>query len=57
MADFNKGTKIIMSLENVEVLKKNNRDIYDAINELSGFVNYRLVENGEEPVIFLSYNI
>ncbi len=58
MTDFEySGIKIILNLEKMETLKKNNRNIYDSINELSAFLNFRSIEQGDEPNIYLSYDI
>jgi len=49
------GDFIHLRIEGVNELKTRNFDIYEAIMECSAFVNYRLTENGEKPVLSLSY--
>ena len=46
----------VLSLELIDHAKltRDNRDLYDAIVECSSFVNWRRIEQGNQPVIALS---
>jgi len=44
-----------IELANVGRLKQNHPKIYCAIVECSAFVNWRLIETGEQPVLALSF--
>lgn len=45
-----------LRIEGMKELKERSPEIYEAIAECSAFVNYRLTENGEDPVLALSYH-
>ena len=46
---------ISLQIENVGILKKENKEIYDALVECSAFINWRIVDEGNDPIISLSY--
>ncbi len=48
------GDFIHLRIEGMDDLKKRDSDIYEAILECSAMVNYRLTENGGNPVLALS---
>ncbi len=50
------GKVITIQLENVREFKKRCPEQYEAINECTAFVNFRLIEIGEQPVLALSYH-
>ena len=50
------GKTIILELQNINSLVKNNEEIYKAIIECAAFVNFRKLEVGEPAVLTLSYN-
>lgn len=52
-----KGEYVILELENVQNLRKQNSDIYEAIIECSAFVNWRSLEANEPPLLMLSFYI
>lgn len=52
-----KGHVVTLDLKNIKDLKERDPEIYDSIIECVAFVNYRLIENGEAPVLALSYEI
>jgi len=57
MSDLGEEGEIIsIILDNVSALKKNNREIYDALIECSAFVNYRFTTEGSSPLIALSFH-
>ncbi|WP_223789571.1 barstar family protein [Marinicella meishanensis] len=47
---------LLFNITGIKGLKQNNPDIYEAINECSAFVNYRLFKNGDQTALALSYN-
>ena len=49
------GDFLHLKIEGMKELKERCPEIYEAIAECSAFVNYRLTENGEDPVLALSY--
>lgn len=49
------GSVVTLYLRNMSVLKDNCPDIYAAILECSAFVNFRLIEVGEPPVLALAF--
>lgn len=51
-----KGTVLVLELENSKKLKEQHRDIYDALVECSSFVNYRRIDLGEPAVLALSFH-
>ena len=50
------GDLLHLRIEGMKELKERCPEIYEAIGECSAFVNYRLTENGEDPVLALSYD-
>ena len=52
-----KGNVITIELENVREFKLNHPGLYDAIIECTAFVNWRLIDKGQQPVLSLSFNI
>lgn len=51
-----KGQMVILQIEHAAELKAHHPDIFEAIVECSAFVNWRLIEAGEPPVLALSFN-
>ncbi|WP_417762711.1 barstar family protein [Shewanella sp.] len=51
-----KGQMVILQVEHAAELKANHRDLYEALVDCSAFVNWRLIEVGEPPVLALSFN-
>ena len=49
------GDVLHLRLEGMKELKARNFEIYEALHECAAFVNYQLTENGEEPVLAVSY--
>jgi RNAse (barnase) inhibitor barstar len=49
------GEIVVLHLEHVMDFKKRCPVLYDAIVECSAFVNYRLIVDGYEPVLTLSF--
>ncbi len=47
---------IVLNLLNVEAFIASVPDIYNALVECSSFVNYRRIEDGDNALIFLSFN-
>ena len=52
-----KGKMITIELNNVKTLKQNIPNIYNAVVESTAFVNWRLIEIGEQPVLGLSFSV
>jgi RNAse (barnase) inhibitor barstar len=50
------GRVVTLQIEHAAELKANHRDIYEALVECAAFVNWRLIEVGEPPVLALSFN-
>ncbi|WP_417704380.1 barstar family protein [Rheinheimera aquimaris] len=50
-----KGSVVTLSLKNMKWLKQSCPEIHEALLECAAFVNYRLIEVGEPPVLVLSY--
>ena len=50
-----KGNVLTLQLDNVNVFAKSFPEQYDAIIECSSFVNYRRIEQGDEPILVLSF--
>ena len=50
-----KGKMLTIELSGIKEVKEKYPDIYDAIIECSSFVNWRLIEAGDEPVLGLSF--
>ena len=50
-----RGQIMTLQIANAAKLKSSNRDIWDALNEMTAFVNWRRIERGDEPVLALSY--
>jgi hypothetical protein len=50
-----KGDYCLIELNDAEKLKSGCRDAYDALLECSAFVNYRLLEIGNQPLIMLAF--
>ena len=50
------GDFLHLRIEGMKELKERCHEIHEAIAECSAFVNYRLTENGEDPVLALSYH-
>jgi RNAse (barnase) inhibitor barstar len=46
---------LLLNISNIKRLKKNNPEIYEAINECSAFVNYCFFEKGLKAALALSY--
>ena len=56
LGDFAISEKFVsLEIEGMKELKKLNREIFDAINECSAFVNFRHTEQGGTPIVALSY--
>ena len=57
MSDLESNGQIISILiENVTILKQRNLEVYEALIECAAFVNYRLINEGGQPLIALSYH-
>ncbi len=46
---------ISLQIDNVEILKTENQDIYNALIECTAFVNWRYTSEGGIPIIALSF--
>lgn len=51
-----KGQVVVLQIEHAAELKANQRNLYDTLVECAAFVNWRLIEVGEPPVLALSFN-
>src|SRR5689334_22493580 len=51
----NKKDCVVLNILNVTEFKQRVPHIYDALVECSSFVNYRRIESGYAPIIFLSF--
>lgn len=51
------GKVITIELEDARVFKERCPDQYDALVECTAFVNWRLIEGGQQPVLTLSFNL
>ncbi|HTJ53686.1 MAG TPA: barstar family protein [Cyclobacteriaceae bacterium] len=51
----NKKDYVVLNILNVTEFKQRVPHIYDALVECSAFVNYRRIESGDAPIIFLSF--
>ena len=49
------GAALTLQLQNIGSLKKRSPEIYEALLECSAFVNFRRINNGEEPILILSF--
>ena len=49
------GKRITIELKNAKKLKENHPEIFNAINECTAFVNYRLINSNQYAVLALSY--
>lgn len=49
------GGSVTLSLGSITSFRQRCREIHDALIECVAFVNYRRMEQGEEPILFLSY--
>lgn len=52
-----KGKVVTIELENVREFKSRCPEQYDALIECTAFVNWRLIETGQQPVLSLSFNM
>ncbi|MBD5779652.1 barstar family protein [Pelagicoccus sp. NFK12] len=53
---FEQGNDLLcFELEEMKDLKERSKEIYEAINECSAFVNYRMTEQGQDSILSLSY--
>ncbi len=52
-----KGKVITIQIENAAKFKETCPDQFEALVECTAFVNWRLIEVGEQPVLALSYNV
>lgn len=52
-----KGNLLTLELHEARDLKERCPEIFEAITECAAFVNWRLIEAGEQPVLALSYNV
>lgn len=52
-----KGKMLTIELNDIKKIKEDLPEIYSAIIECSAFVNWRLIEIGEQPVLGLSFNV
>ena len=50
-----KGEYILLELQNIQKFRKKYPDLYEAIIECSAFVNWRSLENGQFPLLMLSF--
>jgi len=50
------GEILVIELENVESFKTRCKQLYDELIESVAFVNYRRIEQGQEPILTLSFN-
>jgi hypothetical protein len=50
-----RGDYVLLELENMQRLRKERPDLYEAIVECSAFVNWRRVEAGRTPLLMLSF--
>ena len=46
----------LLQIENGEILKENNPELYMAILECGAFINHRKIEVGENPTLIISTN-
>lgn len=51
--DSNGG--VSLHLDNAHFLKKENAEIFAALVECTGFINWRATDDGEEPLMTLSF--
>lgn len=49
------GQVITIELRNSKKLKEETPEIFEAINECTAFVNWRLIQNNKKPVLALAY--
>lgn len=47
---------VVLQLDNVTMFAEQHQEIYNAIIECPAFVNWRLMNSGETPVLLLSFN-
>lgn len=50
------GGVVTLQLENVKDFRQRCPELYAKIIECSAFVNWRRIENGEQPVLALSFH-
>ncbi|AZQ10057.1 Barstar (barnase inhibitor) [Shewanella khirikhana] len=55
MSDSNEVISI--HIENAKKLKEKSPEIFNALVECTAFINYRLTEQGAQPLIALSYYV
>ncbi len=51
------GNMITVELEGAKEFKVRNPELFNAITDGVAFVNWRLIETNEQPVLALSYNL
>ena len=51
-----KGETLTLQLDNVDDLATSHPEQYQALLECAAFVNWRRIEAGSSPVLFLSFN-
>ena len=51
-----RGQIMTLQLSNASSLKGKSPEIFEALNEMAAFVNWRRIEVGEGPVLALSYH-
>ena len=51
------GGVIGLEVDNASQLKRDHRDLYDALIECAAFVNWRRIEKGLPPVLALSFDV
>jgi RNAse (barnase) inhibitor barstar len=54
LSDFD--SPVVIQLEGAKSFQSRCQEIYAAIVECSSFINWRMIEAGDEPLIFLSIN-
>jgi RNAse (barnase) inhibitor barstar len=50
-----KGESIEFVIQHARELEKRKKEIYDSLIEWSSFINQRRIEDGKQPLIFLSF--